>query len=126
MIVIEYGSRKRGDDDFTSDSDVLFLGDAWTEVERLYRKFGAAGCSVSFFSTDRAKYLLSKGSLFFKHIIDEGHVILGSADDFFSLARAWKPANSYDAEVESTLIYWSCWNGCPRAGGASLSLLICL
>ena len=42
----------------------------------------AAACHS--FPRDRAKYLLSKGSLFFKHIIDEGHVILGSADDFFS------------------------------------------
>ena len=69
----------------------------------MYSKFQAAGCSVTYFSTQRAKYLTSIGSLFFKHVIDEGRVVFGGRDIFSSLATAWKPANDYGPEVDSTI-----------------------
>jgi hypothetical protein len=102
-FVIEYGSGKRGDYDQTSDRDVLLLGERWTEVEGLYAQFKAADYSVSFFSTGQAKYLLSEGSLFFKHVVDEGQVILGGAGNFESFAAGWKPAQSYESEIQSTV-----------------------
>lgn len=102
-FVIEYGSGKRGDCDQTSDRDILLLGDNWPEVEGLYVQFADADYSVSFFSIGRAKYLLSAGSLFFKHVIDEGHVVRGGADNFQSLAAMWKPAKRYECEIQSTV-----------------------
>ncbi len=102
MFVIEFGSTKRGDADWTSDRDVLLLGDRWIEIEQNKIRFKALGYNVSCFSIGCATYLLRQGSLFFKHVIDEGSLISGCEPDYRALMSKWKRPNSYDREIRST------------------------
>lgn len=103
MFVVEFGSKKRGDHDCTSDRDVLLLGDRGMEMEEHKARFTAEECNVSCFSITCARYLLSHGSLFFKHVIDEGSLIAGAVHEFERLTSAWKRARSYDCEIQSTV-----------------------
>jgi predicted nucleotidyltransferase len=103
MLVVRFGSRKRGDFDLSSDKDVLLLSDDWTDMNAEKDKKKKDGYSVSSFTKNRAKYLISEGSLFFKHIKDEGVLVNGSSDEYEHLITSWKPARSYAHEIEQNL-----------------------
>ena len=102
-LVIAFGSRRRGDYDASSDRDVLFISDTFAEAKRRYAQCKEAGFSASFFSSACATYLVSRGSLFFRHVFDEGDVISGDQRKFTRLATDWQPANDYQFEIESTI-----------------------
>lgn len=103
MLIIEFGSSKRGDLDSSSDRDVLIIGNNWHELseERATRK--RYGYSVSCFTRDRALYLVSTGNLFFKHIKDEGVLVSGPEEEYSQLMATWRPAASYTHEIEQNL-----------------------
>ena len=102
-LIIAFGSGRRGDCDGTSDRDILFIADTFAEANQCYAQFQDAGYSVSFFSSTRAAYLVSRGSLFFRHVFDEGNVISGDKREFTRLGTEWQAAKDYQFEIESTI-----------------------
>ena len=103
MITVEFGSRMRGDYDASSDRDLLIIGDRWPQLIEASSDMRWRGYSISRFTYDRATYLISTGSLFFKHIAEEGTLVEGSAVDFQELLGAWKPASNYRQEIEENV-----------------------
>ena len=98
-LTIGFGSRTRGDHDVSSDRDILVISD-------FVRGTGPStdhNGSISEFASPTAIFLATHGSLFFKHIIDEGKLLEGSPRDFLKLRSAWRPARDYDSEIESNL-----------------------
>ena len=103
MITVEFGSRMRGDYDASSDRDLLIIGDRWSQLIETSSDNRWRGYSLSRFTYDRATYLISTGSLFFKHIAEEGTLVEGSEADFQELLGAWTPAPSYRQEIEENV-----------------------
>jgi hypothetical protein len=103
MIKILFGSNRRGDFDNYSDKDILLIGDHWDGLKEERISLEKSGCSVSCFTSRRAHYLVSTGSLFFKHILDEGALISGPYQEYKNLAIMWKPAASYGEEIDQNL-----------------------
>jgi len=102
MITIEFGSQTRGDCDSFSDRDLLMIG---TNSQLIPASTDErwANYSVSRFTYDKAAYLITSGSLFFKHILDEGKLVEGSAADANRLFGAWKAASSYREEIDENI-----------------------
>jgi hypothetical protein len=103
MFVVGYGSRRRGDYRKLSDKDVLLIASNWKKLSTEKSRWKREGFSVSCCTTNRATYLIRAGSLFFKHIIDEGFLLRGSCNDFDRLAKQWHPAGRYEDEIEDNL-----------------------
>jgi hypothetical protein len=103
MFAVEFGSRKRGDCDASSDRDILLIGSDWCELRSEKERRKKEGYSVSCFTVGRAKRLIGSGSLFFKHIIDEGSLVSGSREEYGCIIAEWYPAASYDIEIENNL-----------------------
>jgi predicted nucleotidyltransferase len=103
MLMIEFGSRQRGDFNNCSDKDVLILASNWKQIKFETDKLTSEGFSVSSFLFGKATYLIKTGSLFFKHIFDEGILISGSEERFHQLASQWYPAKDYEREIEGNL-----------------------
>ncbi|CAK8717009.1 hypothetical protein GCAAIG_06420 [Candidatus Electronema halotolerans] len=103
MLVIEFGSGRRGDCDLTSDRDILLIGTDWQKISYESAKWCINGFSVSTFLFDKASYLASKGNLFFKHIFDEGVLVFGSEARYRELKDRWQAAADYWDEVRDNL-----------------------
>jgi len=102
MITVEFGSQTRGDCDVFSDRDLLIVGTT-SQLITAPKDERWRNHSISRFTYDKAAYLISSGSLFFKHILDEGSLVEGSTADADRLFRAWKPAPSYREEIEENV-----------------------
>jgi hypothetical protein len=103
MLVVEFGSRRRGDYHFSSDKDLLVLASNWEEIKQETEKRKLQGYSVSAFLLGKASYLVKTGSLFFKHIADEGTLIWGPQHEYQQLISRWRPARSYDDDIAENL-----------------------
>ena len=103
MISIEFGSKKRGDFDISSDKDMLIIGDNITQLIESKERRKIEGYSVSITTTNKAKYMIDKGSLFFKHIIDEGELIEGNREEHLEIFGNWMPALDYQDEIDSNI-----------------------
>ncbi|MCI0427901.1 MAG: hypothetical protein L0Z46_07805 [Nitrospiraceae bacterium] len=86
-----------------SDKDILLLGDNWDQLKREKATKAEEGYSVSCFTKSKAGYLMRSGSLFFKHIIDEGVLVSGRSEEYNRLIAEWCPAASYEDEIEDNL-----------------------
>jgi hypothetical protein len=75
-----YGSRARGDADAFSDTDVLIVGDAATNVEHLAEGLDYPSLNVSFYSWEEIRDMHAYGSLYLHHIAIEGRRLLAAAD----------------------------------------------
>lgn len=103
ILAVEFGSARRGDCNYSSDRDILLLGSSWSEIAPQKHSYESNGFSVSAFRFDRACFLAQKGSLFFKHIIDEGGVLSGSSQDFSRLSRAWRESSDFMTEARQNI-----------------------
>lgn len=101
--VVEFGSKTRGDSDLSSDRDILLIGKTWSEINTLKEKYKQSGYSVSAFKEDKARFLINHGSLFFKHILDEGVFVDGEFGAYSSLISNWSPARDYEDEIDENL-----------------------
>ncbi len=98
-LAIGFGSRTRCDYDASSDRDLLLIG----EFARGIRPSTQPNKNIAEFTSAAALFLATRGSLFFKHIIDEGELLAGSPRDFLRLKAMWRPARDYDSEIASNL-----------------------
>lgn len=103
MLAIGFGSRCRGDADYSSDSDILLIGNDWDEVTKYKTLYAASGHSVSTCLADNAAHLTKKGNLFFKHIFSEGIILSGSKVTFENLASQWVYSTDYITEAKQNL-----------------------
>lgn len=103
MLAIEFGSKKRGDFNMSSDKDMLLIGSNFTQLLKEKERRKIEGYSVSCMTTDKAKYLVGQGSLFFKHIIDEGSLITGNHDEHFEIIKHWKASPNYQNDIEGNV-----------------------
>ncbi len=99
MLTIEFGSSRRGDFDLTSDRDLLLIASDWEQITSETAKKTTEGYSVSAFLFDKAAYLIKSGSLFFKHICDEGVLVSGSEKNYRELFSGWRAAADYRDEL---------------------------
>ena len=98
-----FGSNPRGDFDLSSDNDALLISNSWGNVSRKIHMYEKAGFDITFFPFNKAKYLIKSGSLFFKHIKDEGQLIEGNINDSVEFLSNWKAKNSYQDEVDENI-----------------------
>ncbi len=103
MLIIEFGSSKRGDSDASSDRDMLLIGDNPHELSDQQATWKRCGYSVTCFTADRALYLISAGNVFFRHIKDEGILVSGREEEYSQLMAQWRPAASYIGEIDENL-----------------------
>ena len=103
MLAIEFGSKKRGDFNMSSDKDMLLIGSNLTKLFKEKERRKVEGYSVSCMTTSKAKYMVEQGSLFFKHIIDEGFLIEGSQEKHFEIIRDWKAAPDYQNDIDGNV-----------------------
>lgn len=101
MLTVEFGSRERGDFNISSDKDMLLIGNNLEDLFKEKEKRINNGHSVTCMTTAKAKHMVNHGSLFFKHIIDEGRLVEGSKNNFFEIIKNWKPAPSYQDEINA-------------------------
>lgn len=101
MLIVEFGSRLNGRTRAFSDKDLLIIGDDWHQISQ--KNAILADYSITNFKVDKATYLSKNGSLFFKHIIDEGRVILDTENTMSTLEKIWQPRTSYDNEIYSNI-----------------------
>jgi len=103
MLVVEFGSGRRGDCDLTSDRDLLLIASDWGQITTETARKSAEGYSISAFLFDKAAYLIKRGSLFFKHICDEGVLVSGSEDGYRNLISGWQAADDYSEEFHENI-----------------------
>lgn len=103
MLSIEFGSQQRGDYNYSSDIDLLLIDDCIKDLlsEKEVKK--ALGYSVTCFPTDKAKLMIQKGSLFFKHIIEEGNIVDGDKQAINNMFNRWAAPNNYNDEIDGNL-----------------------
>lgn len=128
MLSIEFGSRQRGDSDRSSDRDILLIASNWEQLAKEKALRTAQGYSVSCFTNDTSSYLVESGSLFFKHVIDEGVLVHGSEMEYLSLTRKWSPAKNYQEEIDSNIDLLEVLDFVPETTGgivAAVDIIIC-
>ena len=103
MLSIEFGSQKRGDFNLSSDRDLLLIGESFTKLLKEKKAKKAIGYSVTCLPTDKAKYMIKKGSLFFKHIIDEGCLVEGSDQKYYDIINNWSAPQDYNEEIDGNI-----------------------
>ncbi|EBQ9656867.1 hypothetical protein XF56_002926 [Salmonella enterica subsp. enterica serovar Java] len=103
MIAIEYGSRHNGVVSRYSDRDLLLIHHGWKYAKGEKRKFQLLGYDVTVMNEQKAMYLANAGSLFLKHVIDEGKVISGDVDIYEKVGFLWKAKNDYQYEIDSNI-----------------------
>ncbi|MBA3015240.1 MAG: hypothetical protein FP815_09850 [Desulfobulbaceae bacterium] len=103
MLAVEFGSRKRGDFNISSDKDMLLVGSCLQEPFKEKVKRKEDGHSVTCMTIDKAKYMVNHGSLFFKHILDEGQLVEGSKEEFSGIIEGWEPAPNYQKEINGNV-----------------------
>lgn len=75
-----YGSRARGDADALSDTDVLIVGDASTNVKLLTQALNYPSLNISFYSWGEIQGMRAYGSLYLHHIAIEGRRLVAAKD----------------------------------------------
>lgn len=103
MIVVEFGSRERGDCNISSDKDMLLVGTNLQELFKEKENRKNSGYSITCMTIDKAKYMVNKGSLFFKHIIDEGRIVNGCKKKYTEIICNWKAANDYQGDIDGNI-----------------------
>ena len=103
MLAIEFGSKKRGDFNISSDKDMLLIGSSLAQLFKEKERKKIEGYSVSCMATTKAKYMVNQGSLFFKHIIDEGFLIEGNRGKYHEIIRDWKAAPNYQNDIDGNV-----------------------
>lgn len=103
MLSIEFGSQNRGDSNYSSDKDLLLIDDCHQSLLSEKIKKESLGYSVTCFPTDKAQLLIENGSLFFRHIIDEGQIINGSKPLANSLFSLWRAPLNYDNDIDGNI-----------------------
>lgn len=115
MLAVEFGSGKRGDCDYTSDRDLLLISTDWKKIMLETERKSTEGFSVSSFLLNKATYLVNSGSLFFKHISDEGVLVSGSKNDYRILMSGWQAAADYKDEAYENIDLLEVINFIPRS-----------
>lgn len=103
MFSIEFGSQNRGDSNYSSDKDLLLIGNCVKKLSEEKIRKKSLGYSVTCFPTDKARMLVQNGSLFFKHIIDEGQVVNGSHDSAKELFNLWRAPKNYHNDIDGNI-----------------------
>ena len=103
MFIVSFGSKQRGDFNHSSDTDLLIIDTDTTRLIECKKEYANIGYSVTAMPLIKASYLVKKGSLFFKHIINEGSLIGGNLYNYNSLMKGWKKAKTYQNEIEGNL-----------------------
>jgi len=103
MLSIEFGSQKRGDCNYSSDKDLLLIDDCIQNLlsEKEVKK--KLGYSVTCFPTDKARLLIQNGSLFFRHIIDEGKIVNGDKSWAKNIFNNWTTPRNYNNDIDGNL-----------------------
>jgi len=95
-----FGSSARGDDDQASDKDVLIVSNAWGRISHIKEKYSNDGYSVSFYPPSVFAKMCESGSLFVKHIKDEGIEIIDSSHWLKNLLETYTPKKSYAEDLK--------------------------
>ena len=103
MLAIEFGSKKRGDFNMSSDKDMLLVSSNLAQLFKEKERRKDYGYSVTCMTIDKAKYMVKQGNLFFKHIIDEGFLVEGSEKTYLGILRGWKAAPNYQREIDGNI-----------------------
>lgn len=113
ISVIEFGSRIQGSIDSFSDKDALVIHSEKTPIIKTIMELKSNSYSTSILNTSKAHYLASTGSLFLKHIINEGREKT-EYKVINELRKKWQPAKNYNKEIESNLELLSSLENTPR------------
>ncbi|WP_426010735.1 hypothetical protein [Aeromonas salmonicida] len=114
MLIAEFGSKHNGLHNVYSDKDLLIISDDWEQIKKAANHYTNCGFSISTFHLDRALYLTKKGSLFFKHIIDESVVLYDGNKHLNSISHHWNARSNYTDEIESNLELLEILNYAPK------------
>ncbi|MGE6189086.1 hypothetical protein ACLHZ7_20565, partial [Aeromonas salmonicida] len=114
MLIAEFGSKHNGLHNVYSDKDLLIISDDWEQIKKAANHYTNCGFSISTFHLDRALYLTKKGSLFFKHIIDESVVLYDGNKHLNSISHHWNARSNYNDEIESNLELLEILNYAPK------------
>lgn len=100
---IAIGSAARGDVDGTSDKDAVVVGSSLDAVVREKGRLEAAGWSVTPYSLTKFEVLAGRGSLFLKHVLDEGVTLRGDQSVLNDTRKLWSARTCYLDEIEDNL-----------------------
>ena len=121
MLAVEFGSRKRGDFNMSSDKDMLLVGSNLEELFKEKEKRKDDGHSVTCMTMDKAKYMVNHGSLFFKHIVDEGHLVEGCKEKYLGIIEGWKAAPNYQREIDGNVELFEILSYLPKTAKGILA-----
>jgi hypothetical protein len=102
MFAVAVGSAARGDNDVTSDRDLVLIGDP-SFLDATSAKYSLHGWSVVSMTQGRFAFLGAAGSLFLKHVISEGRLLAGDATDWEAARTRWIARRDYLDEIEENL-----------------------
>ncbi len=120
MLVIKFGSNKRGDFNMSSDKDMLLIGSNLSQLFKEKERKEFEGYSVTCMTRNKAKYMVNQGSLFFKHIIDEGFLVEGSQEKYLNIKRRWKAAPNYQKDIDGNVELLEILSHVPKTSGGLL------
>lgn len=115
MLIAEFGSKHNGSTSRYSDRDLLIVSNDWNRIKYNKSYYESLGFSVTSFHTSKALYLAKEGSLFFKHIIDQSHVISDHSCILGALYNNWTPKKDYEHEIESNIDLLELINYLPKS-----------
>ncbi|NIF33758.1 hypothetical protein F3J29_16645 [Enterobacter sp. Cy-643] len=103
MIAVEFGSKHNGFPSLLSDRDLLIVHEDWSQVDREMNRFKLLGYDISIMHRKKMGFLCASGSLFMKHIIDQGVVIFGGEGEINRARKEWTPKLNYQTEINENL-----------------------
>ncbi|QLA17434.1 nucleotidyltransferase domain-containing protein [Desulfolutivibrio sulfoxidireducens] len=97
-----FGSHARGDNDTSSDKDILLVTDAEHSISEYIQFLTNSGWSVSTYDWNKIERLINCNSLFLQHLKQESNIVLDKNSKLAATLNNFHPSNNYNSNIETS------------------------
>lgn len=111
--ILIFGSSVRRDFDKYSDKDLLIAADSYERINELQSYYSRNDWSISTYTYDKLEYLAENGSLFIKHLAQEGKFLKDDNGRLNDVICGFQEKNNYRADLNNCINYFQILNQYP-------------